>query len=1144
MRAEFLQPAAATNSLNSSAGMQYDDTMPRTARTQPSAGLFLRTSNDLNVLADRLARTVAEEPLGDPLRSEIVVVPTRGMGRWLSLRLARATGVCAHTRFVFPNRLVTDVLRSLVPDADDPAPFDRDNLTWAVADLLRTDAALRNRPETAPLARYTGDSELRLYQLASRIADTLDQYLMFRPDYVRAWERDRRCLADDPDEAWQALVWRALVARLGGGHHMRLQERLIARLKRGPRTAVAACAERVSVFGLSTLPRYHLDILAALARQIPVYIHLLTPSAEYWGDLHSERERRRLRGGRPADPELDRDFHLAARQPLLEAWGKTGRDFLDALLDLDAQSEELFPRRERRHLLGHLQADLEQLVNRGSGDDPEAAPLPVAPRDHSIRVVSAHSPMREAEILHDHILDCFATLPGLEPGDILVMAPDIEVYAPYLRAVFDSVPPGRRIPYTIADRSPRRESPVAEAFLALLRLADSRFAAPDVLGLLEFAPVRERFGLAAGDLEHVREWLAGANIRWGLDGPSKERLGLPPEPAHTWRAGLDRLLLGYALPPEADALFGGIAPAAGVEGDGAAVLGRLAELVAAFGRLARALDSRGTRREWSRRLAAVLDEFFVRSEDVDRETERLRAAIHDLGEWPGLGDEGPAYGLDAVRHSLEETLGQPGVEFGFLTGRVTCCSMVPMRSIPFRVIALLGLNDAEFPRQAPECGFDLMRRERRILDRSRRDEDRYLFLESLLSAGDVLYISYIGRHARDNSALQPAVAVNQLIDYIGQGYRFPDADSRRAPGDEPSVPRLAVEHPLQPFSERYFTGPPDGALFTFSEADARAAGSSPAAAPAVPSRLTPAGPEWRVVTPGQLTEFFRNPARFLLVNRLQARFGREEADPSGEEPFALNSLAKYALEADMLAEPAVGADPGPVRARLQAAGELPPGAAGRVAFAEVWLEAEAVRERVADAQGDAEPEAVAVELALAGPDGPLIIRGMVGGLYGGTLLRARTGKIRAVDRLSLWVEHLLLSGGHPGRVSRGVFIGKLDRGGIGQWTVPPVAAPAAVLAQLLEVFWEGVHGFIPFAPRSSEKFAAEYRKHDDAARAMRAAQDEWLGGYRKSPEADDFCLRLALDRLGVFAGDGVHEEFARLALAVFEPLLQAGEEMR
>ncbi|HOT02069.1 MAG TPA: exodeoxyribonuclease V subunit gamma, partial [Acidobacteriota bacterium] len=365
--------------------------MPRAAHTPLEAGLFLRTSNDLNALADRLARMVAEAPLGDPLRPEIVVVPTRGMGRWLSLRLARATGVCAHTRFIFPNRLVTDVLRPLVPEADDPAPFDRDNLTWAVADLLRTDVGLAERPETAPIRQYIGGSELRLYQLASRIADTFDQYLVYRPDFIRAWETGGRRLPGDADEAWQALVWRALLERLGGGHRLRLQERLLACLERGPRASVAALAERVSVFGLPTLPPYHLAVLAALARHVPVYIHLLTPSAEYWGDLRSERERRRLRGGRPADPELDREFHLEARQPLLEAWGKTGRDFLEALLDLDAQAEELFPQRERRHLLGHLQADLEQLVNRGRGKNPEAAPLPVAPDDRSIRVVSCHS---------------------------------------------------------------------------------------------------------------------------------------------------------------------------------------------------------------------------------------------------------------------------------------------------------------------------------------------------------------------------------------------------------------------------------------------------------------------------------------------------------------------------------------------------------------------------------------------------------------------------------------------------------------------------------------------------------------------------------------------------------------------------------
>lgn len=1105
-----------------------------------ATGLFLRTSNDLDALADRLARTVAEEPLGDPLRPEIVVVPTRGMGRWLSLRLARATGVCAHTRFVFPNRLVTDVLRPLVPEADDPAPFDRDNLTWAVADLLRTDAGITGRTETAPIRHYIDGSELRLYQLASRIADTFDQYLVYRPDFMRTWEAGGRCFPGDADEAWQSLVWRALLERLGGGHRLRLQERLLTRLERAPRTAVSALAARVSVFGLPTLPPYHLKLLSALARHIPVFIHLLTPSAEYWGDLRSERERRRLRGGRPADPELDRDLHLEAHQPLLEAWGKIGRDFLEALIELDAQSEELFPRRERRHLLGHLQADLERLVNRGSGKDPEAAPLPVAPDDRSIRVVSCHSPMREAEVLHDHLLDCFATLPGLEPGDILVLAPDIETYAPYLRAVFDSAPPGRRIPYTITDRSPRRESPVAEAFLTLLCLADSRFTAPDVLALLEFAPVRERFGLAAGDLERVRDWLAEANIRWGLDGRSKERLGLPPEPAHTWRAGLDRLLLGYALPPDGDSLFADVAPAGGVAGDSAAALGRLAELVAALERLAQMLDGRGTRREWSQRLAAVLDGFFVRDEGVDREVDRVRAVVHGLGELTGLGGEGPEYGLDAVRHCLEESLGRAGAEFGFLAGRVTCCSLVPMRSIPFRVIALLGLNDAAFPRQAPEYGFDLIRRKERPLDRSRREEDRYLFLESLLSAGDVFYLSYVGRHTRDNARLQPAVVVSQLLEYIDTGYRFAGTDRPSAETDGPAGRFLVTEHPLQPYSERYFTGPPDGALFTFSEADARAAASrlGPVASPVPPAPLPPVGPEWRLLTPKQFIDFFHNPARFLLVNRLQARFERAEAEPSGEEPFALDKLAESKLKREILDGPASGGDPGPAYARLRAEGALPPGAAGRVEFDGIWQDVEAIRERVVAEQGGATPRTAAVDLEFPGPAGPLAIRGTVGGIFDHTLIRFRPGKIRAQDLLTVWLQHLLLTAGDADGAVRSVFIGEDGKSA----AFGSVEDARGLLVGLLEVFWDGLHGFVPFAPRASHAFAAELHTGSDPGQAYRKAWKAWEEDVGAPPECADFCLGMALDRLRVFTGeaDG-HPGFERLARAVFEPLLRARE---
>jgi exodeoxyribonuclease V gamma subunit len=206
-----------------------------------------------------------------------------------------------------------------------------------------------------------------------------------------------------------------------------------------------------------------------------------------------------------------------------------------------------------------------------------------------------------------------------------------------------------------------------------------------------------------------------------------------------------------------------------------------------------------------------------------------------------------------------------------------------------------------------------------------------------------------------------------------------------------------------------------------------------------------------------------------------------------------------------------------------------------VAFAGFWQEAEVIREQVVEEQSGAAPEALAVELALPGPAGPLTVRGAVGELYGGTLLRVRPGKIRAVDRLSLWVDLLLLSAGHPGRVNRGVFVGKDSK----PLVLNPVANAAGVLAGLLAVFWEGLHGFIPFAPRTSEAFAEAFCKGGDTAQAMRKARDEWVGDSRIFPESDDFCLRLAMERLGVFAGEGdaVHDGFARLARTVFEPML-------
>ena len=131
------------------------------------------------------------------------------------------------------------------------------------------------------------------------------------------------------------------------------------------------------------------------------------------------------------------------------------------------------------------------------------------------------------------------------------------------------------------------------------------------------------------------------------------------------------------------------------------------------------------------------------------------------------------------------------------TGAVTFCGIGSLRGIPFRVVCLIGLADTAFPRQAAVTEFDLMAERPRLGDRARRHDDRAAFLDALLSAREVLYLSYPGHNVRDDSPLPPAIPVSELLDYLGRSV---------AGGADAVRRRLITEHRLQPWSPHYFRG--------------------------------------------------------------------------------------------------------------------------------------------------------------------------------------------------------------------------------------------------------------------------------------------------------------------------------------------------
>ena len=1071
-------------------------------------GLKLYTSNRLEALVGRLEE-VLRVPLEDPMAPEIILVQSRGMERWVSLELARRLGICANIRFPFPNHFIDGVFRVVLPDMPCTEAFDPEVLAWRVMGLL---PRCLGEEGFEPLRAYLSDDGrgFKRYQLSRIIAGLFDQYLVYRPDMMIGWE-------SGGERHWQAALWRMLAAGSPGAHRAARWKEALARLQRSVPEA-GKLPRRISVFGISALPPFHLRILDAVARTIEVNLFVMNPCREYWFLIYSDREMRRIvdrLGTTPSDEAL----HLERGNSLLASMGALGRDFLRMVHDMGCQEEDVWEEPAGETLLALIQADILNLRDRGADGEKKT----VAAGDDSIQVHSCHSPMREVEVLQDRILELLDRDPTLTPADILVMTPEIETYAPFIEAVFSLSPDDRRrLPFSIADRGMRSRSVLADTFLRLLDLEGSRMGATEVASFLETEALRRRFGLGADDLDLVHRWIRDTGIRWGVDRASREREGLPGFAENTWQAGIDRLLLGYALPAAGDELFMGILPHEGVAEGEAAALGSFLAFLEVLFDFAESLREPRDLAGWASHLGAALDRFFLPVGDEEDEVQTLRRALHEAAQRQEQSGFDGKLCAGVLKAHLEEALREAKFASGFITGGVTFCAMLPMRSIPFRAVCLIGLDDAAYPRQAASPGFDLMREHPRPGDRSRRLDDRYLFLEALLSARETLYISYTGQSIQDNSERPPSVVVSELLDTIEQGFEIPGVANIRD--------AIVVRHRLQAFSPAYFRG---GRLYSYSAENAAAAAalSGPAhRRPFIASPLPEPPPAWRTVDVHALVRFFSNPARALLTRRLGIRLDEAGAPLSDVEPMSIEGLERYELGGRLAARCVEGLEARDLLPAARAMGSLPPGTPGECWFHELCEGARAFAERLKPHLRGEPLGAVDLDREL----GPFRLTGRLELGRPGALVQYRYADVRAKDLLRAWIHHLSLAeaagGRYPGRC---VVLGR-DRG----YALGPVGDGERLLRDLLETYWRGLTMPLPFFPETARVYVANLLRGKTAEEALRAAGRTWAS-ERGHAEGQDPYFRFCFGEADALGG-----EFRELAEAVLRPLLEKAEEVR
>ncbi|WP_351088563.1 exodeoxyribonuclease V subunit gamma [Shewanella sp. S1-49-MNA-CIBAN-0167] len=1214
--------------------------------------LTLIQSNQMEVLSEQLAKLLAI-PLDNVslLASEHVLVQSPGMSTWLRLEIAKHNGIAAALSFPLPSSFTWQLCHDLLPNVPKDNAFTKAAMTWKLMDLL---PSLLDNPDFSPLKQYLSpqvnstiatstdvadtdvgvdantDTEvntanthallqlnqshdaIKLFQLCGRIADIFDQYLVYRPEWILAWEQNQPLssldnrLTLDENQQWQPILWRALIDynqhHLHASHYHRanLHADLIATLA-NPDTDLSMLPARLYVFGISSMPPQTLDVLYHLASRIDVIMLSLSPCQHYWGDIIEPKTRARMALQYANKKQLDQDWEdkLEVGNPILANNGQMGRELLDLMLGLPPEHTDFgydcYVEPEPNNLLHGVQYDILQMETLGQPLGPNAdlyqdihARRELLPSDDSITLRSCHSALREVETLHDHLLALLSNNSELTPKDIVIMMPDVAAYAPYIDAVFgtansqyfaDKNPQkgDYYIPYAIADRGAAQESPLINSFLSLLNINQSRFGLTDIIGILEVPAILRRFQLDDDELSLIRRWLDDANVRWGRSEQTRSQLGVQPFAQNSWAFGIKRLILGYAFNDEAD-IYRDTLMVQGIEGQSSQALGKLLNFLETIDRYFTLFASDFSTTERLEQLQQLLADCYDTDDDEREQIQAIRDALVTLDtELDSAGHQGQV-NIEVLKQWFNQRLTESRVGQRYLAGSVNFCTLMPMRSIPFKVVCLLGMNDGVYPRVQHPVGFDLMAHfGPKKGDRSRRLDDRYLFLEALLSAREQLYISYIGHSERDNAERIASMLVSELVEYCQLSY-LPQkmvqqleqqADINLDDADKAVLTQLIQAQPLQPFDAKLFRDtqqtvdslsklqhsfnaqwcPPPANATINNHFFQQALPLSVEQADEVfaHTQINSEGIKVVELELSSLIRFYRNPAQFFFNRSLKVDLSLNIQADDNDEPFSLNALERYLLQSRMLdnaIEHQLDSPDNELLSKLKTSGELPMAPFDDLLISQYLRDISPLINRVQFLQDQQAMHTLHVDVNFdllvqdlpAQEHAPKVRVNLVGridDILPKGLVNYRPGTAHGRDFIRVYLRHLCINAmanSSTSGLGKNQFSYLLDIGHFHAFAPITAEQAKAQLMRFITGFIQGQAQPLCFMPKTAFTYVETEGDHDEK---LLKAQQKWDDGQNKFGEGHDPHNQ----RLFHFPDDFGEATFGALANQLLQPML-------
>ena len=1047
----------------------------------------ISASNQLEVLVSQLADSLQnekcrpEELLGRP--NDLVIIQSRGMAKWIDMQVADHNGIATRIEYPFIRTFISSILVkcSYSPKED---IWDRESLAWRIFKLL---------PEIEKnfliINDYVKENQLRRFQLAEQLASLIDEYMVYRHDWLQSWSQGKAFTQfnqglekDAKHEAWQIALWQKLCESEQNSFQAALQNFLLAD---DIQPEVLELPPRIAIFGITNMPPVFVNFFEKLSQFTQVTLYHFNPCQEYWGDIRMERfsafplqgkDDLGLRG-----PIFSRTFENEIPDlphSLLKSLGLLGRDFLNLLIENTSfDTREHYAPSESSQLLHRIQNGILEMQEDFEDD---------LMTDDSVKISSCHSPRRELEALHDYLVGSLATNPDLRPQDIIVMAPNIHDYAPHIRNIFSN-PDNMPLDFSITDQE-LRGRPLVNSYLKIFELAKSRLSSNDLLEIFENPDFLSCYKLKVDDVHTIRDWIEQARIRWGKDAQQRAEWELPEFEQNSWKFGFDRLLAGYAFDdPE---LYDSILSCP-IGGDGA-ILGKIKTAADQLFSIYKIItQEEKSLQNWCEYFSFVLKSNFEENADNQNEYNIILTQLQKMSERADLLQMNEVIAAEIAIKSLNSALEEQSSSHGFISRGITFCSLLPMRSIPVKVICMLGLNEGQLPRTNHRSGFDLMNKNWRQGDRTMSLDDRYLFLESLVSAREKLYLSYVGQSERDNEEIPPSVILAEFMEYI----------KKIAPDFQ------ITHHALNAFNPRYFQEE-DTDLVSLSQLHFRAAQSLLKSRE--PEREVSALfckqeldlPEEIKSQDGfidldleDLSKFFANSAKTFLRCQLGTSLWKDEVSELPEtEAFAqVDALEQFKIKS-ILIEALIHKDPDldeesfkiQMQELILADGSLPYGLKGIECFEQVYGDSEKVAEQILLHKGEHKEEQLNFTLTFELSE-KIRLNCSLSGIYQQNLLTYHPGKDKFKHLIKHCIKYLALASVDPRKKLHYINQDKA-------YQIHEIKDARQSLEQILELYLSGLKKPLTFLPNCFQEYHKQRTKKrgpKDHEGAMIDAEKKW-----------------------------------------------------